>query len=104
MNGARSAAVSLTHNVARSHYHSGMRVEVLLFAGLAEAAGAASIHIDLPENAVVATLIEGIQSAVPGLRGRIRGVAIAINRRYASPNDPIRPNDELAMIPPVSGG
>jgi MoaE-MoaD fusion protein len=82
-----------------------MRVSVRLFAILRERAGRDSLEIDLPEGATVAQAMEALR-AEPGLDeplDRMR-VAMAVNREYAAPDTSLAAGDELALVPPVSGG
>lgn len=82
-----------------------MRISVRLFAILRERAGRDSIEIELDEGATVAEAIEAL-SEDRGLGDPLAGmsVAMAVNREYASPETPLAPGDELALVPPVSGG
>ena len=82
-----------------------MRVSVRLFAILRERAGADELEIDLPEGATVAQAMDALREQ-PGLDEpleRIR-VAMAVNREYADSETTLAPGDELALVPPVSGG
>jgi molybdopterin synthase catalytic subunit len=82
-----------------------MRVDVRLFAVLRERAGADSVALDLAPGATVADAIEAL-SRLERLReplGSMR-VAMAVNRDYARPETPLCAGDELALIPPLSGG
>ncbi len=74
-----------------------MLVSVRLFAGLRERAGAPTIEIELPEQATVADLLAVMELAP-------RSCVAAINREYAGPGARIAPGDEVALVPPVSGG
>jgi MoaE-MoaD fusion protein len=78
---------------------------VRLFAFLRERAGSDSVEIDLPAGATVADAFEQL-AAAPGLGELIdsRSVRMAVNREYATPTTSIGPGDELALIPPISGG
>jgi molybdopterin synthase catalytic subunit/molybdopterin converting factor small subunit len=75
-----------------------MNVTVRLFAVLRERAGRASVELDLPEGATVRDAIAAVPEAdgVP--------VVMAVNREVAPEDLVLRANDELALIPPVSGG
>src|SRR5690348_8448404 len=76
-----------------------MHVRVRLFAGLRERAGAAEVELELPDGAVVGDALARLT--------RIAGdtpVVMAVNQEYADAEAPLRPGDELALIPPVSGG
>jgi molybdopterin converting factor subunit 1 len=82
-----------------------MTVTVRLFAILRERAGRDAIELSLPEGATAAEAIEAIRSE--GTLGDVIGrlpVRMAINREYAEPDAPLSPGDELALVPPVSGG
>jgi MoaE-MoaD fusion protein len=82
-----------------------MRISVRLFAILRERAGRSALELELPDGATVADAIQRLRQE-PGLGEpleRIR-VAAAVNREYASPGDPLAAGDELALVPPVSGG
>src|SRR5215216_1891519 len=74
-----------------------MLISVRLFAGLRERAGAARIEVELPETATVADLLAAMELAP-------RSCVAAINREYADPGARIAPGDEVALVPPVSGG
>lgn len=76
-----------------------MRVTVRLFAGLRERAGAPTVEVQLPDEATVADAL----AALAGVTGGVT-VVLAVNREYATGDTPLRPGDELALIPPVSGG
>jgi len=82
-----------------------MTVSVKLFAILRERAGSGSVELDLPADATVADALEAL-GREPGL-GELIGrmpVAMAVNRDYAQPATVLAAGDELALIPPVSGG
>jgi molybdopterin synthase catalytic subunit len=82
-----------------------MTVRVRLFAILRERAGRDSVEIELPEGATVAEAIAAL-SLRPGLGETLARlpVRMAVNREYAAAGDAIAPGDELALIPPISGG
>jgi MoaE-MoaD fusion protein len=76
-----------------------MKVTVRLFAVLRERAGSDRLELDLPEGARVADALRAVDHLAGGLR-----LVMAVNREYAAPEDPLSAGDELALIPPVSGG
>src|SRR4051812_8833153 len=78
-------------------YPARMVVSVRLFAGLRERAGSERIDVDLPDGATVADLLAAMELAP-------RSCVAAINREYAGPETPIGAGDEVALVPPVSGG
>jgi len=82
-----------------------MVVQVRLFAALREAAGGDSITLELPEGATVAEALEALSGRPPLGRLLTRlPVRMAVNRVYADAYIRLSPDDELALIPPVSGG
>jgi molybdopterin synthase catalytic subunit len=81
-----------------------MRITVKLFAILRDRAGTPELSLDLPAGATVATAGELLGERLPALRDFLPRVAYAVNRDYAKPDAPLSDGDELAVIPPVSGG
>ena len=73
-----------------------MELEVRLFAGLRQRFGE-TVSVQLPDGATTGDLLHALD--LPP-----RSCAVAINREYAQGDVPLRPGDEIALIPPVSGG
>ncbi len=80
-------------------------MRVRLFAILRERAGSDSLDVDLAEGATVADAIRAL-SELPALTGVLdrMSVAMAVNREYATMDTRLVAQDELALIPPISGG
>ncbi|MCP4004764.1 MAG: molybdenum cofactor biosynthesis protein MoaE [bacterium] len=81
-----------------------MRVRVLLFAGLREAVGHKSLELELPADASIAKLMERVEADTPILvryRGRL---LISLNEERAALTTALSDGDEVALLPPVSGG
>ncbi|MGI8580465.1 MAG: molybdenum cofactor biosynthesis protein MoaE, partial [Solirubrobacteraceae bacterium] len=76
-----------------------MTVRVRLFAVLRERAGRGEIELELPEKARVSDALERLSSLAGDL-----SVVMAVNRSYATPDTVLHAGDELALVPPVSGG
>jgi molybdopterin synthase catalytic subunit len=72
-------------------------VTVRLFAGLRERVGSDRVDVELPDGAVVSDLLAAMDVAP-------RSCVVAINREYADERAPVRAGDEVALVPPVSGG
>ena len=70
-----------------------------LFAGLRERAGADELELELPEGALVGDALERMRALTEGVP-----VVMAVNREYADPESPLHGGDEVALIPPISGG
>ena len=80
-----------------------MRVSVRLFAGLRERAGAERVEVELPDGARVADLLAAMGETPVGALEPGQCV-VALNREYARADAPVGAHDEVALIPPVSGG
>ncbi len=74
-----------------------------LFAGLRERAGSRHVEVEVEEPATVEKLLEAMATTPVGPLAP-RSCIVAVNREYAAPSQSIGPDDELALIPPVSGG
>ena len=70
-----------------------------LFAGLREAAGRDELELELPDGARVADALAQVQHLAPGT-----SLVLAVNREYAARDVVLAEGDELAVVPPVSGG
>jgi MoaE-MoaD fusion protein len=83
-----------------------MILQVRLFAVLRERAGRDTLEIELAEGATVAEAMRALAAASEPLAGALEAmpVVMAVNRSYASEETPLATGDELALIPPVSGG
>lgn len=81
-----------------------MLVRVLLFAALRDAAHAREVGVHLPDDARVSDLRRAVAEAYPALAPLLKNAAVAVNQEYAEADTPLRPGDEAALIPPVSGG
>jgi len=82
-----------------------MVVRIRLFAQLRERAGADAIDAELADGATVADALEQLSDGSPlgELLARLP-VRMAVNRELVAGDTPLRPGDELALLPPVSGG
>lgn len=81
-----------------------VHIEVKFFALARDLAGGAGTTIDLPEGATVAQAWDEIIRRHPGLARYREEFLVAVNRRFANPDRPLAEGDEVAVIPPVSGG
>lgn len=81
-----------------------MELPVFLFASLREAAGARTLTVSLPEDASVAALRTRLGETHPALAPLLARAAVAVNQEYADDTQRLSPGDEVALIPPVSGG
>jgi molybdopterin synthase catalytic subunit len=81
-----------------------MRVRVLFFGVLKDLAGQSGEFLDLPEGALVRDVLAHYESRAPGLSKSLASLAVAVNQEYAGPETLLRSDDEIALLPPVSGG
>ncbi len=81
-----------------------MHVKVRLFTSLREAAGRSEVPLELPASATAEEAWRRLAGDFPALAPRRASVAVSVNRRYARFDTALQEGDELAFIPPVSGG
>ncbi len=81
-----------------------MNVKVLLFAGLADLAGTRDITVEVAAGATVETLLQSIAELHPELARLLSSCFVSVNQEYAMPTQPLSSGDEVAILPPVSGG
>jgi molybdopterin synthase catalytic subunit len=81
-----------------------MTIRVRLFAVLRDRAGTGSADLSLPDGATVSAAAEAAAERFPAIRDAVPRVMYAVNQEYASGDAVLRDGDELALIPPVSGG
>lgn len=76
-------------------------VRVRFFAVLRERAGCETKCVELPAGSTVSDLLARLEEEIRGLP---TGVAAAVDRTYAAPDRVLEDGEEVALIPPVSGG
>lgn len=81
-----------------------MRVTVRLFAGLRDLSGSGELVRDVPEGATIDTVWHLVAAEFPSLVAYTRSVSAARNADYAKSSTPVADGDEIAFLPPVSGG
>jgi molybdopterin converting factor subunit 1 len=79
-------------------------VTVKLFALSRDLAGTNETILSLPQGATTATLLEYLIGNFPGLLQWKDHLRIAVNSSYAANDEVLHDKDEVAVIPPVSGG
>ncbi|HID56122.1 TPA: MoaD/ThiS family protein [Candidatus Poribacteria bacterium] len=80
-----------------------MRIKVKPFAMARAIVGQTELQIDLPEGATVKDAFEFILERFPKL-AQLKSVRFSVNLEYSEPTTKLQDGDELALIPPVSGG
>ena len=83
-------------------------MKVLYFAWLKAKTGVSEQEVSPPaEVTTVAALLDWLKDQGPGHAEALADlsvVKVAVNQEYARPGDPVRPGDEVALFPPVTGG
>jgi molybdopterin converting factor subunit 1 len=77
---------------------------VRCFAAVREIVGVGELIVDLPEGAALIQLISQLGSQFPRLQALTGSLLFSVNREYASTDKRLAAGDEVALIPPVSGG
>jgi molybdopterin converting factor subunit 1 len=81
-----------------------MRIAVKLFAAARELAGASEAAIDVPATATAGDVRRAMAERYPALGPLADRSLLAVNADYAADGTPVNVGDEVALIPPVSGG
>jgi len=81
-----------------------MHVTIRLFARLREMAGASEIQRTLPDGSSVRAAWDSLVGEFPEFDDYSRAVSCAVNEDYARMTTPLNDGDEVAFLPPVSGG
>ncbi len=81
-----------------------MTVRILLFAGLRERLRSDWVDLELPEGVTVAELLVTLGDAHPTLRELLPPCRVAVEQEFVAAGHRVRAGDEVAVIPPVSGG
>src|SRR5215469_2973059 len=81
-----------------------MRIRVLFFGVVKELTGKSHEEVEVRDGGSVRDLLQHYESTVPELKKWFSSVALAVNQQYARPDTILNPNDEVALLPPVSGG
>lgn len=81
-----------------------MKVTVKLFAAARELAGVDALVVETPDGATAAEVRAALVRAEPRLASLAGASLLAVNTEYAGEATPVGPHDDVALIPPVSGG
>lgn len=81
-----------------------MTLKIQLFAALAHAAGMKQMAVELRDDASVSDLLDHLRVAYPAWGPMLKMVSVAVNMEYATATESLHEGDEIALIPPVSGG
>lgn len=81
-----------------------MRIHIQLFSVAKEMAGFQSRTVEMRDPARAGSVVDYLAGENPDFIGWKRSLRLAVNLEYVSENHPLRDGDEVAVIPPVSGG
>jgi molybdopterin synthase catalytic subunit len=81
-----------------------MHIRVLFFGVLKDLSGRATETLDLPERSTLGDLLNHCAATTPELEQHLPGIAMSINQQFARASDILKTGDEVALLPPVSGG
>ena len=81
-----------------------MKVKLLFFAGFRGIVGEGEMIKEIPQGWSVSDLWNDLAEVYPKLRGYSNSIMNAVNQEYVEPSTVLKDGDEVAFIPPVSGG
>ena len=80
-----------------------MKLNLLLFGITRDIVGQSKLTHEVPDAATVPQLIESLKQRYPAFQD-LDSMMVAVNNEYGQPNQLLHEDDEIALIPPVSGG
>ncbi len=80
-----------------------MKIKVLAFGVSKDILGGSLVNLELPNDSTVYNLKYKLELQYPRLK-QLASYMVAVNNEYALPGDTLHERDEIAIIPPVSGG
>jgi sulfur-carrier protein len=81
-----------------------MRVTILVFAKLRDLVGAPRLVRDVPAGSTVEDVWRALAAEFPAAAPYRASLSAAVNEAYAKFSTPVSPGDDVAFLPPVSGG
>ncbi|HZU07577.1 MAG TPA: molybdopterin converting factor subunit 1 [Chloroflexota bacterium] len=81
-----------------------MQLRLRFFAAAREAMGRSEMSLEVPEGATVGDLLAQLRATYPAFAALPREMMVSVNLDYRPPDHPLHDGDEVAFIPPVSGG
>lgn len=81
-----------------------MKVTVRFFATYRDVAGKPQIEMEMDDGASLGDLLERLYDTYPKLKKWSESIICSVNRKYADDDKVLEPGDEVALLPPVSGG
>jgi molybdopterin synthase catalytic subunit len=81
-----------------------MKIKVKFFASYKEALGKDELEMDLDDRSTVSDLIDNLRQNHPKLGNLMETLVVSVNLEYAAGPTELKNGDEVALLPPVSGG
>jgi len=81
-----------------------MQVKVLLFGVLKDLVARDSEMLAIPDGATAGDVLKHYERQLDPIRGGLSSIAVSVNQEYAHEDTQLHPGDEVALLPPVSGG
>ena len=81
-----------------------VRIRILFFGIMKDAVHRGIEDLDLPESSVLSDVLSHYMHAIPSLKLLMPSVAVSVNQEYVGPKTQLKDGDEIAFLPPVSGG
>jgi molybdopterin converting factor small subunit len=81
-----------------------MKIHVQFYAQLRDLVGMRELDLDVAEGATVRDLLKEIYAQQPALRSHDKSILIGAGVEFVDRNYELKPNEEIAIMPPVQGG
>ena len=81
-----------------------MRVRVQFFSQLKDLAGTAELNVDLPAGAIIGDLLKKLYERTPALREQDSSILVGAGLEFVGRDYALKPEEEIAIMPPVQGG
>src|ERR1700740_977454 len=81
-----------------------VRIRVLFFGVIRDVVGLREDTLDIADGGNLGSVFEHYAGRFPRLRGMAASTVLALNQQFSSPSAPLAEGDEVALLPPVSGG
>lgn len=81
-----------------------MKVKVYFFASMRERTGHEEIELTLDDGAKILQVMEALEERFPAVGEHLRICGVALNEEVCDPGTPLKDRDQLAFLPPFSGG
>jgi len=81
-----------------------MKIQVQFFSRLRDLAGVSEMDLQVPERTTAAGLLKILYAQTPALRDWDKSILVAAGLEFVERNYPLKPGDEISIMPPVQGG